>query len=90
MVNLFGGCNEIMVCDNLRAAVSKACRYGPQLNPSYQQWAEHYGVVVLPARPRRPQDESKVEVSVQIVERWILARFRHCRFRSLAQLIVEY
>ena len=75
-----------MVCDNLREAVSKACRYDPQLNPSYQQWAEHYGVVVLPARPRRPQDKANVEVSVQIVERWILARLRHCRFCSLAQL----
>ena len=75
-----------MICDNLRAAVSKACRYEPQLNSSYQQWAEHYGVVVLPARPRRPQDKAKVEVSVQIVERWNLARLRHCRFCSLAQL----
>ena len=35
---------------------------------------------------RRPQDKAKVEVSVQIVERWILARLRHCRFCSLAQL----
>ena len=86
MVNLFGGCSEIMVCDNLRAAVSKACRYDPQLNPSYQQWAEHYGVVVLPARPRCPQDKAKVGVSVEIVERWVLARLRHCRFCSLAQL----
>ena len=75
-----------MVCDNLREAVSKACRYDPQLNPSYQQWAEHYGVVVLPARPRRPQDKAKTEVSVEIVERWVLARLRHCRFCSLAQL----
>ena len=43
-------------------------------------------MVVLPARPRRPQDKAKVEVSVQIVEHWILARLRHCRFCSLAQL----
>ena len=86
MVNFFGGCNEIMVCDNLREAVSKACRYDPQLNPSYQQWAEHYGVVVLPTRPRRPLDKAKVEASVEIVERWILARLRYCRFCSLAQL----
>ena len=75
-----------MVCDNLREAVSKACRYDPQLNPSSQQWAEHYGVVVLPARPRRPQDKAKVEESVQIIERWILARLRHCQFCSLAQV----
>ena len=66
--------------------MNKACRYDSELNPSYQQWAEHYGVVVLPARPRRPQDKAKMEVSVQIVEHWILARLRHCRFCSLAQL----
>ena len=65
---------------------SQSGRYDPQLNSSNQQWAEHYGVVVLPARPRRPQDSAKVEVSAQIVERWVLARLRHCRFCSLAQL----
>ena len=48
---------------------SQSGRYDPQLNPSSQQWAEHYGVVVLPARPRRPQDKAKVEVPVQIVQR---------------------
>ena len=86
MVNFFGGCSEMIVPDNLKSAVHKACRYDPDVNPSYQQWAEHYGVAVVPARPRRPKDKSKVEVSVQIVERWILARLRHQRFFSLAQL----
>ena len=86
MVNFFGGCSEMIVPDNLKSAVHKACRYDPDVNPSYQQWAEHYGVAVVLARPRRPKDKSKVEVSVQIVERWILARLRHQRFFSLAQL----
>ncbi|MEJ1391520.1 MAG: hypothetical protein RPU34_11595, partial [Candidatus Sedimenticola sp. (ex Thyasira tokunagai)] len=45
------GCTELVIPDNLRSAVSKACRYDPQLNPSYQQLAEHYQLAVIPARP---------------------------------------
>ena len=70
----FGGCTAIVVPDNLKSGVSRACRYDPDLNPSYQQWAEHYQVAVVPARPYKPKDKSKAEVAVQIVERWILAR----------------
>ncbi|CAI2040699.1 Transposase and inactivated derivatives [Serratia fonticola] len=69
-----------------KAGVNKACRYDPELNPSYQQLAEHYQVAVIPARPRKPRDKPKVEVGVQIVERWILARLRHQVFFSLAEL----
>jgi transposase len=43
-------------------------------------------VAVLPARPGRPQDKAKVEVGVQVVERWILARLRHRRFFTLGEL----
>ena len=46
----------------------------------------HYGVAVLPARPRKPRDKAKVEVGVQIVQRWIVAALRHRRFFSLAGL----
>ncbi|MEH8244391.1 IS21 family transposase, partial [Aeromonas veronii] len=62
------------------------CRYDPELNPSYQQLAEHYQVAVMPARPYKPKDKAKAEVGVQIVERWILARLRHQTFFSLAEL----
>ena len=72
--------------DNLRSGVSRACRYDPDLNASYQQWAEHYQVAVVPARPYKPKDKAKAEVGVQIVERWILARLRHHTFFSLAEL----
>jgi transposase len=82
----FGGTSAIVVPDNLKSGVSKACRYDPHLNPSYQQLASHYQVAVIPARPYKPKDKSKVEVSVQIVERWILARLRHHTFFSLAEL----
>ena len=71
MLEFFGGVPEILVPDNLKSGVSKASRYDPELNPSYQQLAEHYQVAVIPARPRKPRDKPKAEVGVQIVERWI-------------------
>ncbi len=86
MLAYFGGCTDMVVPDNLRSGVSRACRYDPDLNPSYQQWAEHYDVAVVPARPYKPKDKAKAEVGVQIVERWILARLRHHSFFSLAEL----
>jgi len=82
----FGGVPEMVIPDNLKSGVTKACRYDPDLNPSYQQLAAHYGVAVVPARPRKPQDKAKAEVGVQIIERWILARLRHHTFFSLAEL----
>ena len=82
----FGGTPAIVVPDNLKSAVTKACRYDPDLNPSYQQLAEHYQLAVVPARPYKPKDKAKAEVGVQIVERWILARLRHLTFFSLAEL----
>lgn len=81
----FGGVPQMVVPDNLRSGVSRACRYDPELNPSYQQLAAHYQVAVLPARPYKPKDKAKAEVGVQIVERWILARLRHHSFFSLAE-----
>ena len=82
----FGGVPEIVVPDNLRSGVSRACRYEPDLSRSYQEMAAHYGVAVVPARPRKPRDKAKVEAGVQLVERWILAALRHNRFTSLAEL----
>ena len=82
----FGGVTQILIPDNLRSAVSKACRYDPEINPSYQQLADHYRVAVVPARPYKPKDKAKAEVAVQVVERWILARLRHHTFFSLTEL----
>ncbi|EPN70130.1 ISPsy14, transposase, partial [Pseudomonas syringae pv. actinidiae ICMP 19097] len=73
----FGGTTQILVPDNLRSGVTKAHRYEPDINPSYRDLAEHYGVAVLPARSRKPKDKAKVEVGVQVVERWILAVLRN-------------
>lgn len=66
--------------------MTRACRYEPDLNPAYQDFARHYGTAVIPARVRRPRDKAKVEGGVLIVERWILARLRHAVFFSLAEL----
>ncbi len=80
-----GGCPAIVVPDNLRSAVTKAHRYEPDLNATYQEMAQHYGVVIIPARPYKPRDKAKVEVGVQIVERWIMARLRKERFTRSAR-----
>ena len=83
--SFYGGVPEIVVPDNLKSAVKKPCRYDPDLNPSYQDLAEHYGTAIIPARVRKPKDKSKAEVGVQIVERWILARLRNQTFFSLTE-----
>ena len=82
----YGGVTQIVVPDNLRSAVSKACRYDPVINPSYAQMAQHYGIAVIPARPYKPKDKSKAEVGVQLVERWIMMRLRKQVFYTLASL----
>jgi transposase len=81
-----GGTPELVIPDNLRSGVSKAHRYEPDLNPTYQDLAEHYGVAVLPARARRPRDKAKAEAGVLLVERWILAVLRNRTFFSLEEL----
>lgn len=82
----FGGVPEIIVPDNPRTAVNSTCRYEPDLNPTYHEMAQHYGCVVIPARPYKPRDKAKVENAVLIVERQILARFRNRTFFSLEEL----
>ncbi len=82
----FGGVPEVLVPDNLKAGVTSPHLYEPDVNPTYQDMAVHYGVAVVPARIRRPQDKAKAESGVQVAERWILARLRNRTFFSLAQL----
>jgi transposase len=82
----FGGAPRAVVPDNLKSAVTKAHRYEPDLNPAYHEFAEHYGLAILPARVRRPRDKAKVESGVLVVERWILARLRNRTFFSLEAL----
>jgi transposase len=86
MFAFFGGVPEIVVPDNLKAGVKHPCRYEPDLNPTYQDLAQHYDTAVIPTRVHKPKDKAKVEVGVLVVERWILARLRHHTFFSLADL----
>ena len=85
-LEFLGGVPEMVVPDNLKAGVTSPNLYEPDLNPTYQDFAHHYGIAVVPARVRKPRDKAKVEVGVQVVERWILARLRDRTFFSLTEL----
>ncbi len=82
----YGGVSTVTVPDNWKTGVNDPCYYEPDLNPTYRDWAAHYGTVVIPARVRKPRDKAKVEAGVLVVERWILAALRHRTFFSLAEL----
>ncbi len=87
--SFFGGVPEVIVPDNLKSGVTKACRYEPDINPTYHDLACHYQTVVLPARVRKPRDKAKAEAGVLLVERWILARLRKQTFFTLTDLNQE-
>lgn len=80
------GVTAVLVPDQLKSAVTRSDRYEPGLQRTYEDMARHYGTAIIPARPRKPKDKAKVEVAVQIVQRWILARLRDEVFFSLAAL----
>jgi transposase len=82
----FGGVPQLVIPDNLKAGVTSPCYYEPDLNRTYQDLAEHYGIAVAPSRVRRPQDKASAEKGVQQIEREILAPLRHVAFFSLAEL----
>jgi transposase len=77
---------EIVVPDNLKSAVTKPCRYEPELNTTYADMAQHYGMAIIPARPYKPKDKAKVELGVLLVQRWITARLHRHTFFSLHEL----
>jgi transposase len=88
-VNMFaaiGGVAQALVPDNLKAGITKPSRYEPGINRTYQDLADHYDCIVLPTRIVKPRDKAKVEVAVQIVERFVLAKLRNTTFFSLADL----
>jgi transposase len=81
-----GGVPRLLVPDNTKVAVIKACFYDPQVNRTYSEMAAHYETAVLPARPKKPRDKAKVESCVLIVERWLLGRLRRRWFYGLSEL----
>ncbi len=86
MVEYFGGATALWVPDQLRSAIARPCRYEPDVNRTYEDLADHYGAVVVPARPRKPRDKAAAENSVLLVQRWILARLRDQTFFDLGAL----
>lgn len=84
-LEFIGGVPCLLVPDQPRALIAQPDRYEPGVGRLVEEFCNHYGVAVLPARPAHPRDKPKVEVAVQVVERWILARLRNRRFFSLAQ-----
>jgi transposase len=82
----FGGVTQVIVPDQLKSGVVVPCRYEPGVQRTYDEFAQHYGTVILPARPGKPRDKAKVEAGVLVATRWILARLRHETFFSLAAL----
>ncbi len=85
-LDFLGGVMKAAVPDNLKVGITKPSRYEPGINRTYQELADHYGFVVLPARVRKPRDKAKVETAVGIVTRYLLGRLRHRRFFSLGEL----
>lgn len=85
-LHFFGGVPAAIVPDNLKSGVKDPLFYDPEINPTYQQWAEYYDVAILPARSRKPKDKAKVEAGVSFAQRWIIAVLRNRRFFSLAEL----
>lgn len=85
-LHFYGGVPQLIVPDNARAVITMPDRYEPRAHETVQDLARHYGTSVLPARPRSPRDKATAESSVQVVTRWILARLRHQRFETVAQV----
>lgn len=81
-----GGVPAMVVSDNLRSGITKACFYEPAVNRSYAEMAAHYDTAIVPARPYKPRDKAKAEVGVQLATRWIIAKLRKRTFFSLADL----
>ena len=82
----FGGVSQVLIPDNPRTGVHKACYYEPELNRTYAEMAAHYGTVVIPTRPYAPRDKAKAESAVLHAERRLLAALRDQTFFSVGQI----
>lgn len=85
-LEFFGGVPRAIIPDNLKSGVTSADLYEPDVNPTFQDFARHYSVAILPCRVREPRDKAKVEKGVQVVETRILAALRNRSFFSLSEL----
>ena len=90
MLEYFGGVSAAIVPDQLKSGVARSCWYDPKIQRTYEAMAEHYGTTVMPARPGKPRDKAKVEVAVQVVQRWILARLRQRSRQELETVLQQH
>lgn len=86
MFEFWGGTPQVVAPDNLKAAVTKAHRYDPVINPAYTRLASHYDMAVVPATVATPKQKAIVERTIQIFQRWFFYRVRHKTFTSLVEL----
>jgi transposase len=84
-LEFYGAAPRLVVPDNLKSGVTRACWYDPELNPTYLELARHFALAILPTRPDHPRDKAAVEAAVQVAERWVLAPLRKRRFFSLGE-----
>jgi transposase len=89
MFNYFGGVPKYLVSDNLKSAITKHTSEGIIINRAYQELADHYDTVILPARVRRPKDKSLVEIAVRIIQSGMLWSIRNFKFSTLNDLNEE-
>jgi transposase len=82
----FGGVTPYVVNDNLKAGVTKAHRYDPDVNRSFCDFANHCGFAVIPARPYAPKDKANVECNIGVNQRDYFQIVRHQKFYSLSKL----
>ena len=87
MYEFFGGVAKILVPDNCKTAVIHNGGWkNQQINETYQEMAEHYGIAIIPARVRSPKDKPNAEGMVGNISTWITAALRDEQFFSLAEL----
>jgi transposase len=81
-----GGTTAAIVPDNLKSAVTRSNRYEPKINEAFASFAEHYNVVILPARAYRPKDKALVEGAVKLIYRSIYPKVTEQVYTSVADL----
>jgi len=84
--HFFGGVTPYVTVDNMKPAVTKAHLYDPVVNPTFVDFANHWGFAVIPARPRKPRDKASVEGNIGIIQRSFFQEVRNQNFYSLEDL----
>lgn len=85
MFEYFGGTARILTPDNLKTGITRNTKSELVINKTYQDMAEHYGMVVIPGRVRKPRDKNQVENLMLRLEQNIIGRLRNCQFFSIEE-----